>query len=117
MGGKLLAQQNKMVEAEQTFTEAYQIQTECGSTSAEALASLTRIADAQQIQGRQGCSDKLTEAEQNYNRAVDGLEKTVGWSDGNTNLAANNLYQLYLLLGRLDDAQALVERVAHGLEQ
>lgn len=114
--GKLLQSQNRGAEAEEQFSRAHAIQNESiGPAATETLASLTRIAYAQQLQGLEGSEEKMSAAEENYLQAIDGLEIAAGWSDGNTNLAADSLRKLYLLAGRLEEAQNLTERVGEGL--
>jgi Tfp pilus assembly protein PilF len=82
-----------------------------GGNHPDTLASLTRIATAQEKQGNHEA------AEENYTTALTGLEVAVGWSDGSTNHTASNLLQFFQNQRRFDEAEAVGQRSVAGLTE
>jgi tetratricopeptide (TPR) repeat protein len=112
--GKILQKQDKLDEAEECFKRVHSFhEDKDGEFNSDTLDSLARIAFSQHLQGS---GHKMVEAEANYLKALDGLEVVAGWSDGKTNLAADNLAKLYLSMDRVEDAQMLTERIENGLK-
>jgi tetratricopeptide (TPR) repeat protein len=61
--------------------------------------------------------DKLAEAEQMYQRALQGYEKALGAEHTSTLLAVNNLGNLYRRQGKLAEAEQMYQRALQGYEK
>jgi tetratricopeptide (TPR) repeat protein len=60
---------------------------------------------------------KLGEAEEMYQRALQGFEKAWGLEHTSTLDTVNNLGNLYADLGRLDEAEEMYQRALSGFEK
>src|SRR3954451_8757016 len=61
--------------------------------------------------------DKLVEAEQMYQRALQGKEKALGAEHTSTLSTVNNLGNLYRNQGKLGEAEQMYQRALQGMEK
>jgi len=108
--GKLLQFDRQYQEAEVSFSEAYRIQRSMlPHRPRDEYTALSHVAQAQKKMKR------FDEAEQNFVKALNGLEATVGWKDGITNHTSFELAQMYRECGRDTEAAATLNMMKDSL--